>query len=108
MKNPKYIIENGNLIISKVDFHKDIATNPKDVIGGGWFDMDYDNKHIRFHGLSTDFGHLTKEQVQKCVTENKVYSNPSCSFSLAPKFNFSFENPLMLKAEPLDNPHHIN
>lgn len=48
MKHPKFIIENDNLILGKVQFHKHLATDSKGVKGGGWYEFDYEKKCLLF------------------------------------------------------------
>lgn len=74
-KFPKFIIEDGNLIISKVTYHKEIATDIKKVKGGGWYRINLDEKTIIFHGESHDFGKALLEDVKTCVENKLVFSD---------------------------------
>lgn len=92
MKNlcPKYIIEDGNLIISKCVFHKDIVTDKEKVQGGGWFKLDYENRTFTFYDDSHDFGKAKLEDVKKAVLEGKVYTNNRLTHSIATQFKFLY------------------
>ena len=83
-----FIIEDGNLIIGRASFHKEMVCNREDVQGGGSFDMDIEANTITFHGESHDFGPVTKESIYHAVNKGKVYSNPSCQRSIANKWFF--------------------
>ena len=89
---PKFIIEDGCLIISKVTYHKQLVTNVADVKGGGWFIMDFENKTLTFYGKSEDFGKAKLVDIQECVKNNKVYTNRSCSRSITDKYKFFYKN----------------
>ena len=86
---PKFIIEDGNLILSKCKLHKDLATDPEAVIGGGWWR--FDGTTFIFGGESHDFGRAPFEDVKKAVEEDKVYTNPLLTHSIANKYNFSYD-----------------
>lgn len=90
---PKFIIEDGNLIISKVTFHKDIACDIKNVKGGGWFKINNDvhPKTITFHGDSHDFGKAKFEDIKKCVEEKKVFSNKYLTSNLSDLYKFLYD-----------------
>jgi len=66
----KWIIENGVFKIGKAKFHKDIAEDPKKVIGGGWWHLTKDRKHLYLYGVSTDFGGIGDNQAIIDALEN--------------------------------------
>ena len=70
--NPKFIIENGKLKMGRVGFHKEMATNWSDVIGGGWFRKNEDEKTMLFHDRSIDFGSVTFEQIKECFDNGNI------------------------------------
>ncbi len=88
---PKFVIEDGNLIIQKCTYHKQIVTDPTKVRGGGWFRYDNDNRRFIFHGESTDFGRASIEDIRKCVQEKRVFSNKSCIRNLAEDHTFAYD-----------------
>ena len=77
---PKYIIVDGKLIISKVEYHNNILCEefdhekePHRIKGGGWFRIK--DKVMTFHGESSDFGRATLEDVKKAVEDKQVFTN---------------------------------
>ena len=89
---PKFIIEYGCLIMSKVTYHKQLVCNVTDVKGGGWFSLNKEDLSFTLYGKSEDFGKAKLEDIQECVKNNKVYTNPSCSRSIANKYKFFYKN----------------
>ena len=75
MTYPKFIIEGENLIMAKCTYHKQLATDTKQVKGGGWFQYDEYEKAFIFSGSSHDFGHAKIEDIKKCIENNKVFGN---------------------------------
>ena len=67
---PKFIIEDNQLILGKVPFHKILGTNLDKIIGGGWFKFDKENKQLILYGDSHDFGRASKEVIFKAYKEN--------------------------------------
>ena len=72
---PKFIIEGDELIIGKCTYHKQLATDVKNVKGGGWWSFNKDKTEITFFGKSEDFGYATLEDIRKAVLEKKVFTN---------------------------------
>jgi len=94
---PKFIIETddelGNcIIISKCTFHKDLATDKDKVKGGGFFNYNSKNNTFTFSGESHDFGRASLEDIQKAVDEDKVFTNPYLTRSIAKKHKFFYNN----------------
>lgn len=88
---PKFIIEGDNLIISKVKFHKDIATDPTKVKGGGWYRMPQGTNKIVFYGRSEDFGPAQLEDIRKCVEAGRVFSNKLLIRPLVDRHTFAYD-----------------
>ena len=86
---PKFIIEDGNLILSKVTFHKQIVTDPEKVRGGGWFY--FKNNTFTFHGDSHDFGKAKLTDIQECIKNKNVYTNICCTHSIADNYSFAYD-----------------
>lgn len=87
--NPKFIIEEGNLILSRCIYHNELVTEKDKVQGGGWFKLE--DKTFTFYGSSDEFGQASLEDIQKAVSEDKVYTNYTCSYSIAKKHKFLYE-----------------
>lgn len=88
---PKFVIEDGNLVLAKCKFHKQIVIDPTKVAGGGWFSYNRDQNSFTLHGSSHDFGMAKLEDIQKCVSDNKVYSNSRLTRKLE-GFTFLYRN----------------
>lgn len=93
---PKYIIETddelGNcLILSKCSFHHELVTDKNKVKGGGWFKYDSSKNMFIFFGDSHEFGQAKLEDVKKCVEEDKVFTNPHLTHSIAKNFKFKYD-----------------
>lgn len=72
---PKFIIEDDELILGKCTYHKQLATDIKNVKGGGWFSFKNEQNSFTFFGDSQDFGIASLEDIKKCILENKVFNN---------------------------------
>lgn len=88
---PKFIIEDGCLILQKVSYHKDIATDITKVKGGGWFRFEHDNKRFVFHSQSEDFGKATIEDIKLAIDNKEVYTNKYKTINIAEKYKFAYD-----------------
>ena len=70
MKCPKFIIQNGFLILGYVEFHHELKQNESPVNGGGWFNIK--NQNLTFWKDSHDFGKPKAEDIKKCIDLGKV------------------------------------
>ncbi len=94
---PKFIIEEdeelGNcLILSKVTFHRDIATNLDKVKGGGMFQYDNESNSFVFHGKSDQFGYAKLEDIKECVQSGKVFTNPTLTHNISERHSFYYDS----------------
>ncbi len=91
-KYPKFVIEDNSLIMSNVQYHKHMVTDPTKVNGGGWFRwLRMEDKDILiFYGDSTDFGKAKIEDIKRCVEEDKVYTNTSKQNSIAKNHKIAY------------------
>ncbi len=88
---PKFIIEGDALIIQKAKYHKDIATDPKKVRGGGWFRYSQKTNTFTFYDQSEDFGPARLEDIKKCVEEGKVFTGRGCRRNISKDHNFAYD-----------------
>lgn len=88
MKPPKFIMEDGNIIIGRADFHRDLAWDTTKVQGGGWWKREDDT--FIFYGASTDFGTVDLDELNQAVKDDKVYSSRAKTRSMS-KFKFKFD-----------------
>ena len=74
---PKYIVEDDCLIIGKVSYHKELATDKTKVKGGGWFRWDNEGSKriLILYGSSNDFGKASLNDVKICVEAGKVFTD---------------------------------
>lgn len=86
-KLPKFIIEGGNLILMKVVFHKEIATDYVKVKGGGMFKFNKSDNTFILSGESYDFGKAKIEDIRVCIQNKNVYSDKSLYRNIS---NFKF------------------
>lgn len=86
----KFIIEDGNLVMAKVAYHKDLVGFKDDVIGGGWFRYK-DDKTFVFYGSSHEFGKALLEDIQRCVSEGKVFTNIYLTHNISDKYKFLYD-----------------
>lgn len=64
----KFIINNNRIILGDVNFHSELLTDNTQTVGGGHWHYDHVKDRIYLFGLSTDFGHVTKQQIQNCYS----------------------------------------
>lgn len=90
MQKPyKFIIDEGELILRRADFHRQLAWGHKTgdddktvyptVTGGGWWHFDIPGKKVYLYSKSEQFGALTKEQIiaalPKTIEEDTAHFN---------------------------------
>lgn len=90
-KFSKFIIEGENLILMKVTFHKQIATDATKVKGGGWFKYLQHTDMFVFSGDSHDFGPAKFEDIQQCVKNGKVFTDNRLYRNISHKHNFGYD-----------------
>jgi len=91
MLHSKYILEDGNLVLGKVEFHKVLVEIKENVRGGGLFRFDLDKKECLFFGESHDFGRPKMEDVKKAVEEGKVWTSMIGGRNIAGDFTFKWD-----------------
>ncbi len=90
-KFPKFIIEDGKLILMKVVYHKDIVKDKTKVRGGGSFRYLPETNTFVFSGSSYDFGTAKFEDIKSCVESGNVYSDNRIYRNITSKHNFVFD-----------------
>lgn len=88
---PKFIIEGDALIIQKATYHKDIATDRKQVRGGGWFRYSDKTNTFTFFDQSEDFGPARYEDIKKCVEEGKVFEGRGRRRNISDRYKFAYD-----------------
>jgi hypothetical protein len=90
---PKFIIEDGNIIISKVVFHKEIAKDPTKVRGGGWFkwgESEEGKRMLILYGESHDFGRARFEDIVECIRSGNIYGDRRMYRNISEDFEFGY------------------
>lgn len=59
----KFIINNGNFVLGHVEYHKELAKDHSTTKGGGYWNIDLDNKILYLDDESADFGPAKKEDI---------------------------------------------
>lgn len=90
-KHLKFIIEDGNIVIGRVSFHRDLSNEFNQVKGGGRFVFDYLNKTITFFGRSEDFGEATFGQIRECLITGKVIERHRVWKDYREEYNFLYD-----------------
>ncbi len=94
---PKFIVETDNIlgdiiILAKCTYHKQLATDEKNIKGGGWWVLDRENSVFTLHGESHDFGRAKLEDIINCVKNKHVYSSASLMRNYTDNFTFRYRN----------------
>jgi len=72
---PKFIVEDGCIILGKVTYHKDLAENKENVKGGGTYKYIPVERTFELSGSSYEFGPAKLEDIKKAVGTGEVYSD---------------------------------
>jgi hypothetical protein len=88
MIHSKFIVEDGDIIIGRVDFHKKLVTDKSKVRGGGMYRMNHDKKEIVLSGMSYEFGSPDLSDIRNAVENDRVFTNPVRINSIANDFKF--------------------
>lgn len=89
---PKFIIEDGALIMSKVTYHHQLVTDKNKVQGGGWFVRDNQTNTFIFNGDSHDFGKAKFEDIVKAIHDKRVFTNRHQSHDISELNNFAYNS----------------
>lgn len=91
----KFIIEKDSeegdyLVLAKCTYHKQLAYNKDNVIGGGWWELDRENFVFILYGESTDFGKAEVEDIKRCVKNKQVFTSIAKAKNLTDNFIFKY------------------
>ncbi|MFW5663900.1 MAG: hypothetical protein ACOCYD_02570 [bacterium] len=64
---PKFIINQGRLIIGMVNQHKELAEDHSTTQGGGWWHLDKESKSIWLYARSLLFGSVPRKVLQDVI-----------------------------------------
>lgn len=90
-KYPKFIIEDGKLILMKVTYHKDMVTDKTKVKGGGWFVYSASDNTFTLSGENHDFGKATLEDIRQCIESGNVYSDNRLYRNISKNHKFKYD-----------------
>lgn len=80
----KFIICDAGIVMGNVGYHFELARGQYNVVGGGRWEFDEANKILFLYSSSIDYGHVSKEEVEKAIKESKIsdrYKNCRVLFS---------------------------
>lgn len=75
MKPSKFIIYGNEILLGRVNFHKDLLPegyNIGIVRGGGLFILNHEDRTIKLYGESFDFGPFNPDVIPNCFLPNKL------------------------------------
>lgn len=88
---PKFIIEDGALILQKCTFHNQIVENSINCVRGGWFKFDSGERSFTLYGRSDDFGQASFADISKCVENKEVYSHSLKHINISNDYKFYYQ-----------------
>lgn len=88
---PKFILEDGNLIIRKCTFHHQIVIDKDKVQGGGWFRYNHEKNLFTLYGSSHDFGPATYEDIKEAIHNKRVFNNPRKTINVSDVYKFNYD-----------------
>jgi hypothetical protein len=59
----KFIINNGNLVMGHVEYHKELLSDHTKTVGGGWWEYNKEKDIMYLYSRSMDFGQAKREDV---------------------------------------------
>lgn len=95
---PKFIIENNPklgycLIIGKVKYHKELALDEKNIVGGGWWILKVEEKEtFIFYGESHDYGIAKFDDIKKCFENKMILKNKYSKETIIDDFDFKYKD----------------
>ena len=84
-------MEDGHLVLGKVEYHKALVTDKEKVQGGGQFRFDLEKRECLFFAESHDYGRCKMEDVKKAVEEGKVWTSMIGGRNISEDFTFKFD-----------------
>ena len=73
LKPQKFMIYGDRILLGRVNLHRELLPPNPDytkIYGGGMFEIDRENKVIRLHGYSSDFGSFCPKLVANLPFED--------------------------------------
>ncbi len=102
MENKFIVIDGEQLVVGKVNYHRDLVAHNAIVKGGGLFHIERGNTDRCFlFGQSTVYGQCTKEDIEKALsTTLHDFKNMEIYFSTEEEFEDVSPNNFMLIYSP--------
>ncbi len=61
------------MIIGKCTYHKQLATDIKEIKGGGWWKWKREEKEMHLYGESDDFGPASAKDIKACIEAGNIF-----------------------------------
>jgi hypothetical protein len=87
LEHPKFIINDGMVVMGRVVAHRDLLKDHRKTIGGGWWHYDKDYKIMYLYGTSVEFGSITEEQARE-AWDNSYQIDMKMIFSNEERLDF--------------------
>lgn len=97
MEQPKFIIQDGQLKMGRVELHFELAGKDKsNVVGGGYWYYDIDNHILYLYGESVDYGQVEVADfnniwVRPSLEETTIYFSTEMKLEDAKKNNITIQ-----------------
>jgi len=63
----KFIINNGNIVMGHVEYHKELLSDHTNTVGGGWWEYNKEKDIMYLYSKSYDFGQAKREDVIQAI-----------------------------------------
>lgn len=110
MAKKKFIINDNRIILGEVDFHADLLKDHDKTIGGGYWFFDHLSDTMYLYGASSQFGALTKQQIENAssyaLEGHKIIYSPELTLqeALQSKDYINHQKPIThANKQPADN-----
>ena len=91
MEHPKFIIQDGELRMGRVEIHFELAKGGDSaVVGGGYCYYDIDNDILYLYGTSIEFGQVNIDQIKESW-KRPLIENSTIIFSESDSLDIAME-----------------
>jgi hypothetical protein len=87
----KYLINNDTLMLTNCDYHSEIVKDHSTTLGGGLWDIDFENKTVLLYGESLDYGYVKREVLIDMI-KRECYSLSFDKFKFYHSYNIKIED----------------
>jgi hypothetical protein len=78
MKLPKFLIYDNEILIGRVGFHRELLPlnfKMELIYGGGSWELNHDEKTVKLHGFSQEFGGFCIERAKSLPFEHSYFKD---------------------------------